>query len=257
MRVTPISETAEIGMAVGAAFAGYRPVVQLYMSEFMLVAMDQVVNEAPRFHYMTARPGEGADRAPGRLRVHGRLGGPAHGNDLRDVHGRAGPEGPGILRGAADAKGLMKGLDPRRQPRRLLPPLPSRRSSTARCRRASTSSRSARRRCVREGSDVTIVGWPDGAGRPAAAESSPAEGVSAEVIDPRTLAPLDTETISIGGEDRPARRLRPVDAPRIGGGGDLGQGRLRRLFVAQGADQASDVRSTRRSRARGGDGGST
>ena len=39
VRVTPISETAEIGMAVGAAFAGYRPVVQLYMAEFMLVAM--------------------------------------------------------------------------------------------------------------------------------------------------------------------------------------------------------------------------
>src|SRR5512132_1569482 len=54
VRVTPISETAEIGMAVGAAFAGYRPVVELYMAEFMLVAMDQVVNEANRFHYMTA-----------------------------------------------------------------------------------------------------------------------------------------------------------------------------------------------------------
>ncbi len=44
VRVTPISETAEIGMAVGAALAGYRPVVELYMAEFMLVAMDQVVN---------------------------------------------------------------------------------------------------------------------------------------------------------------------------------------------------------------------
>src|SRR5437868_15365146 len=53
VRVTPISETAEIGMAIGAAFAGYRPVVELYMAEFMLVAMDQVVNEAPRFHTMS------------------------------------------------------------------------------------------------------------------------------------------------------------------------------------------------------------
>src|SRR5207247_251776 len=43
VRVTPISETAEIGMACGAALAGYRPVVELYMAEFMLVAMDQVV----------------------------------------------------------------------------------------------------------------------------------------------------------------------------------------------------------------------
>src|ERR1700722_18653880 len=53
VRVTPISETAEIGMAIGAALAGYRPVVELYMAEFMLVAMDQVVNEANRFHYMS------------------------------------------------------------------------------------------------------------------------------------------------------------------------------------------------------------
>src|ERR671937_1484599 len=56
VRVTPISETAEIGMAVGAAFAGYRPVVELYMAEFMLVAMDQVVNEAPRFYAMSGGP---------------------------------------------------------------------------------------------------------------------------------------------------------------------------------------------------------
>src|SRR5919109_3791182 len=53
VRVSPISETAEIGIAIGAALAGYRPVVELLMAEFMLVAMDQVVNEAPRFRYMT------------------------------------------------------------------------------------------------------------------------------------------------------------------------------------------------------------
>src|SRR5258707_12181844 len=53
VRVTPISETAEIGIAIGAAMAGLRPIVELYMAEFMLVAMDQVVNEAPRFRYMS------------------------------------------------------------------------------------------------------------------------------------------------------------------------------------------------------------
>src|ERR671927_626814 len=56
VRVTPISETAEIGIAVGAAMAGFRPVVELYMAEFMLVAMDQVINEAPRFRGMTGGP---------------------------------------------------------------------------------------------------------------------------------------------------------------------------------------------------------
>src|SRR6202046_5509551 len=53
IRVSPISETAEIGMAVGLALAGMRPVVELLMAEFMLVAMDQVVNEAPRLRYMS------------------------------------------------------------------------------------------------------------------------------------------------------------------------------------------------------------
>src|SRR3954463_12952403 len=53
VRVTPISETAEIGIATGAAMAGLRPVVELYMAEFMLVAMDQVVNEAAKFRYMS------------------------------------------------------------------------------------------------------------------------------------------------------------------------------------------------------------
>src|SRR5258706_14870917 len=52
VRVTPISETAEIGMAIGAAMAGFRPGVELLLAEFMLVAIDQVVNEEPRFRHM-------------------------------------------------------------------------------------------------------------------------------------------------------------------------------------------------------------
>ncbi len=53
VRIAPISETAEIGIAVGAALTGLRPIVELWMSEFMLVAMDQVLNEAPRLRYMS------------------------------------------------------------------------------------------------------------------------------------------------------------------------------------------------------------
>ena len=145
VRVTPISETAEIGMAAGAAIAGYRPVVELYMAEFMLVAMDQVVNEAPRFRYMSRRPGEGAARAEGGLRLHRRLGGPAHRLDLRHVHGRAGAEGGAALHG-----GGRQGADghghPRRQPGGLLPPLPAH----ARARRGA---RGRVPRAVRRGGD--------------------------------------------------------------------------------------------------------
>ena len=53
VRITPISETAELGIAVGAAMMGLRPVVELYMAEFMLVAFDEVINEAPRLRYMS------------------------------------------------------------------------------------------------------------------------------------------------------------------------------------------------------------
>ena len=117
VRVSPISETAEIGMAVGLALAGYRPVVELLMAEFMLVAMNQVVNEAPRLALHERRPGQGAAGVQGRLRVHGRLGRPAHRLDLRHVHGLPRPED----RAAVDARrrqGADGDRDPRRQPGR-------------------------------------------------------------------------------------------------------------------------------------------
>src|ERR1700693_4984457 len=53
VRIAPISETAEIGSGIGAAMTGLRPIVELWMSEFMLVAFDQVINEAPRLRYMS------------------------------------------------------------------------------------------------------------------------------------------------------------------------------------------------------------
>ena len=97
VRVTPISETAEIGIAVGAAMAGFRPVVELYMAEFMLVAMDQVVNEAPRFRYMTGGQVEGPVGAQGRLRIYRRMGGPTHRLAHRLVHGGSGTQSGGAL----------------------------------------------------------------------------------------------------------------------------------------------------------------
>jgi acetoin:2,6-dichlorophenolindophenol oxidoreductase subunit beta len=194
VRVTPISETAEIGMAVGAALAGYRPVVELYMAEFMLVAMDQVVNEAPRFRYMSG----GQVKVPLVLKAgYGFTAGWA-GQHTGSIYGMfMGVPGLKIALPAtpADAKGLMATairddnpviffhhylltLAPGEVPEgeHLVP--------------------FGQARIVRPGSDVTIVatGWlvPQAV---AAAERLAGEGVSAEVIDPRTLAPLDTATI--------------------------------------------------------------
>jgi acetoin:2,6-dichlorophenolindophenol oxidoreductase subunit beta len=194
VRVTPISETAEIGMATGAALAGYRPVVELYMAEFMLVAMNQVVNEAPRFRYMTG----GQVTVPLVLKAgYGFTAGWA-GQHTGSISGMfMGVPGLKVALPAtpADAKGLMATairddnpvcffhhylltLEPGDVPEgeHLVP-----------------FGEAAVRR---EGGDVTLVATGYMVGKAlAAAERLAGEGVEAEVIDPRTLNPLDTKTI--------------------------------------------------------------
>jgi acetoin:2,6-dichlorophenolindophenol oxidoreductase subunit beta len=194
VRVTPISETAEIGMAVGAALAGYRPVVELYMAEFMLVAMNQVVNEAPRFRYMTG----GQVKVPLVLKAgYGFTAGWA-GQHTGSIYAMfMGVPGLKVALPAtpADAKGLMATairddnpvcyfhhylltLEPGEVPdgEHIVP-----------------FGEAAVRR---QGLDVTIVALGYMVGKAlAAAERLAGEGVNAEVIDPRTLNPLDTKAI--------------------------------------------------------------
>jgi acetoin:2,6-dichlorophenolindophenol oxidoreductase subunit beta len=194
VRVTPISETAEIGMAVGAAFAGYRPVVELYMAEFMLVAMDQVVNEAPRFHYMTG----GQVTVPIVLKAgYGFTAGWA-GQHTGSIYGMfMGVPGlkVAVPSTAADAKGLMAAAIRDDNPvvyfHHYL--LTLEHGEVPDGEHVVPLGEAAVRR---EGGDVTIVaiGWMVGKAL-AAAEQLAADGVEAEVIDPRTLAPLDTATI--------------------------------------------------------------
>src|SRR5580765_5298881 len=194
VRVTPISETAEIGMAVGAAFAGYRPVVELYMAEFMLVAMDQVVNEAPRFHYMTG----GQVKVPVVLKAgYGFTAGWA-GQHTGSIYGMfMGVPGLKVAlpATAADAKGLMTAAIREDNPvvyfHHYL--LTLEHGEVPEGEHVVPLGEAAVRR---EGGDVTIVALGYMVGKAlAAAEQLAADGVEAEVIDPRTLAPLDLETI--------------------------------------------------------------
>ena len=194
VRVTPISETAEIGIAIGAALAGLRPVVELYMAEFMLVAMDQVVNEAPRFRYMSG----GQVKVPLVLKAgFGFAAGWAgqHTGSLTALF--MGVPGLKVVvpSTAADAKGLMATairddnpvvylhhylltLEPGEVPdgEHLVP--------------------FGKAEVRRKGGDVTVVatGWMVWRAL-AAAQELAKEGIDAEVIDPRTVSPLDLETI--------------------------------------------------------------
>jgi pyruvate/2-oxoglutarate/acetoin dehydrogenase E1 component len=194
VRVTPISETAEIGMAVGAALAGYRPVVELYMAEFMLVAMDQVVNEAPRFRYMSG----GKVKVPLVLKAgYGFTAGWA-GQHTGSIYSMfMGVPGLKVVlpATAADAKGLMATAIRDDNPvcffHHYL--LTLEHGEVPEGEYLVPFGEAAVRRT---GKDVTIVaiGWMVDRAL-AAAERLAADGVEAEVIDPRTLAPLDTATI--------------------------------------------------------------
>jgi pyruvate/2-oxoglutarate/acetoin dehydrogenase E1 component len=194
VRITPISETAEIGVAVGAAATGLRPIVELWMSEFMLVAMDQVLNEAPRLRYMSG----GQVKVPLVLKAgYGFAAGWAGQHSNCIYHTMMGIPGLKVVLPStpADAKGLLAASIRDDNPVVYLHhymltldkgPVPDGDFviplGVADVKRA--------------GTDVTIVatGWmvPKSL---AAAERLAKEGISAEVVDPRTLAPLDVETI--------------------------------------------------------------
>ncbi len=194
VRVTPISETAEIGMAIGAAIAGFRPVVELYMAEFMLVAMDQVINEAPRFRAMSG----GQVKVPLVLKA-------GFGFTAGWAGQHTGTIGalfmgvPGLKvvmpSTAADAKGLMATAIRDDNPVVYLHHylLTLEHGEVPDGEYLVPFGEAAIRR---EGGDVTIVatGWTVDRAL-GAAEQLAAEGIEAEVIDPRTLAPLDTQTI--------------------------------------------------------------
>src|SRR5476649_302254 len=194
VRVTPISETAEIGMAIGAAMAGFRPVVELYMAEFMLVAMDQVVNEGNRFRAMSG----GQVKVPLVLKAgFGFTAGWAgqHTGSLTSLF--MGVPGLKVVVPStpADAKGLMASAIRDDNPVVFLHHymLTLEHGDVPDGEHLVPFGKAVVRRA---GGDVTIVatGWMVPRSL-AAAKKLAEEGIQAEVIDPRTVAPLDLETI--------------------------------------------------------------
>jgi acetoin:2,6-dichlorophenolindophenol oxidoreductase subunit beta len=194
VRITPISETAELGIAIGAAMTGLRPVVELWMSEFMLVAMGQVLNEAPRLRYMSG----GQVKVPVVFKAgFGFAAGWAGQHSNCIYHTMMGVPGLKVVMPscAADAKGLMAAAIRDDNPviylhhyMQLLDKGPVPDGEYAIPFGAADVKRS--------GTDVTIVatGWMVTKSL-AAAETLAKEGISAEVVDPRTIEPLDVETI--------------------------------------------------------------
>src|ERR1044072_6317364 len=196
VRDTPISENTIVGMGVGAAMTGLLPVIELMMINFSLLAMDQIVKHADTLRYMFG----GQVKVPMVVRMPQGAGhqlGPTHSHSWEALYLHV----PGLLVAtpttAADAKGLLKSAIRDDNPVVFIEheylygqsgEVPDDEYFSVDFGRAATR---------REGSDVTIVGISRMALTAARAAKTLSEkhNVEAEVIDPRTLRPLDLDTI--------------------------------------------------------------
>ncbi len=196
VRDTPISENTIVGMGVGAAMTGIRPVVELMTINFSLLAYDQIVNHAAHIRYMFG----GQVSVPLVVRMPQGAGhqlGPTHSHSFEALFLHV----PGLLVAvpstAADAKGLLKAAIRDDNPVIFIEheylygqrgDVPDDGDHVVRFGEAAVR---------RAGDDVTIVGISRMAvtAERAAAVLADEHGVSAEVIDPRTLRPLDLDTI--------------------------------------------------------------
>jgi pyruvate/2-oxoglutarate/acetoin dehydrogenase E1 component len=194
VRSTPIAEQAIVGSAIGAALAGYRPVAEIMLMNFMTVAMDQIVNHAAKLRFMSG----GQSTVPITIRTvsgAGRGFGGQHSDMLEAWFAHV----PGLkiatASNPADAKGLLLSCIEDDNPTIFIentptyrtsgpPPVPGYRVPLGKA------------AVVRKGTDLSIIGY----GRPISdalqvAQELEKQGTSVEVVDLRTIAPFDAETV--------------------------------------------------------------
>jgi pyruvate dehydrogenase E1 component beta subunit len=198
VRDTPISENTIVGAGVGAAMGGLRPIVEIMTINFSLLALDQVINSAASIRYMFG----GQVGVPMVIRMPqggGHQLGPTHSHSLEAIYLHV----PGLLVAvpstAADAKGLLKASIRDDNPVIFIEheSLYGQKGEVPDDGDDGLPMRFGEAGIRREGDDVTIVGVSRMAVTAAeAAETLASEHeVEAEVIDPRTLRPLDLDTI--------------------------------------------------------------
>ena len=192
---TPISEACICGTAVGASMVGLRPVVELMYMDFALMASDQIANQAGKWHYMSGAQVE----VPLVIRASvgaGKGYGGQHSQSLESVFTHI----PGIYviypSNAADAKGLLKSAIRTNNPV-LFVESQSLYSTRGVVPETDYTEPIGVAKVARQGSDATVVAWgPAVVDALKAAETLKAEkGIETEVIDLRSLVPLDMETV--------------------------------------------------------------
>ena len=231
---TPISELAMAGAAFGAAVTGLRPVIEVMFGDFMALPMDSLVNQSAKFWYVSNEQASvplvvrSAVGAGGRF---GAMHSQIHGTWFQGIPGIkiVGPSNP------ADAKGLLKSAIRDDNPvvflehKRLYAmkgPQPA--EETVPLSKAAV---------VREGSDITIVSALRGV-RDAleASEELAGDGIDAEVVDIRSLRPLDHETV-LESVAKTNRVMLLEEGPRVGGWA----GNLLGILTADGLHELDDA----------------
>jgi pyruvate/2-oxoglutarate/acetoin dehydrogenase E1 component len=191
IREAPISESAMVGAAIGAALFGQRPIVEISFGEFIPAAMSQLINQAPNLHYMTG----GAARVPVVIRTRvgdGPYGGHPHDYSAWFAHV------PGlkvVMPGTpSDARGLMLAAIRDENPVLFFEPM-----SLAHGPREPVVDSVVHIGCARvarSGSDVSVVAVGSMVNASMrAAEALVSEGIDLEVIDLRSIQPLDTSLV--------------------------------------------------------------
>ena len=203
VRDTPISESSFVGIGIGAAMAGMRPVVELLFMDFALVAADQIVNQAAKLRYMSG----GTVSVPIVIRAQqggGRGNGAQHSQSFESWFAQV----PGLIIVApstpADAKGLLKSSIRLGNPvifveHKLLY------NTKGEVPEGDEVMPIGKAEIKRDGRDITIVSYSRTlVFALEAAETLSQQGIEAEVIDLRTIEPLDMDTIleSIRGTGR-------------------------------------------------------
>ncbi|CAN5287998.1 alpha-ketoacid dehydrogenase subunit beta [soil metagenome] len=229
VRDTPISEAAIAGVALGAAMSGSRPVAEIMYMDFMTLAMDQLVNQAAKISYMSA----GKYSAPMVVRTlvgAGRETGPQHSQSFEMWLGSV----PGLKvvwsSSPADAKGLLKSAIRDDSPIVVIESLslwslrgevPEGIDELVPIGKANV---------MRAGTDVTVVAWGAAVHRALAAADQLAPEISVEVVDLRTISPVDEETI-LSSVARTGRLVVVHDAPSpYGPGAEIAALTVERAF---------------------------
>jgi len=202
---TPISELGFTGIAVGAAIMGMRPIADMQYSDFLFLAMDQLVNTAAKMRYMSG----GTVSVPMVMRAP--VGATGRGSQHAQNMERYFIGVPGLkvvaVSNAYDAKGILKAAVRNDNPVMMFEHKLLYGSKGARAETGAIDSSSDipdedytvpldKAAVCREGTDCTVLGWLLMLHRSkAAAESLESKGKSVEVIDVRSLSPFDYETI--------------------------------------------------------------